>query len=79
MACRRVRSIVEDGDGVLWVGFGSGVHGSRRPRCCAVATPGYRITIATFNRRMRRRRPDDRGQPRGAGPRGRLWFAAAPA
>ena len=46
----RVRSIVQDGDGVLWVGFGSGIARLEKAEVArALARPGYRIHYRLFN------------------------------
>ncbi|HET9268791.1 MAG TPA: two-component regulator propeller domain-containing protein [Vicinamibacterales bacterium] len=76
----RVRSIVEDGDGVLWVGFGSGIARIEKGEVeRALASRQYRIHYRLFNTA-----DGAAGVPMTEGSRtavkahdGRLWFATS--
>jgi signal transduction histidine kinase/ligand-binding sensor domain-containing protein len=76
----RVRSIVEDADGVLWVGFGSGIARLVTAEIDrALASPGYRIHYRLFNTA-----DGAAGVPMTEGsrtaivaPDNRLWFATS--
>src|SRR5688572_428931 len=76
----RVRSIVKDRDGVLWVGFGSGIARLEKAEIeRALTTPGYRIQYRLFNTA-----DGAAGVPMTEGsrtavaaPDNRLWFATS--